>query len=102
MFFNVSAIVQFLSEHNIAFRRAVEKLFELRNDNFLGFVQLIAKFDPFMQEHLRRIKDEEIHDHYFGLAQGWGTFLAKGDMKPTYFLLYFCESHIIFFNTYCN
>jgi len=35
----------------------------------------------------------------FASGQGSGTFLAKGAMKPTYFELYFCESHIIFFNT---
>jgi len=35
----------------------------------------------------------------YAVGQGSGTFLAKEVMKPTYFLLYFCESHIIFFNT---
>jgi len=33
------------------------------------------------------------------LPQGSGTFLAKEAMKPTYFELYFRESHILFFNT---
>ena len=33
------------------------------------------------------------------LKQGSGTFLAKGAIKPIYFLLYFRESLIIFFNT---
>ncbi len=27
---------------------------------------MIAKFDPTIQEHIRRVKNNEIHDHYFG------------------------------------
>ena len=27
---------------------------------------MIAKFDPIMQEHICRIKDDEIHNHYLG------------------------------------
>jgi len=27
---------------------------------------MIVKFDPIMQEHIRRIKDDEIHNHYLG------------------------------------
>ena len=29
-------------------------------------VELIAKFDPVMKEHTRRIQSEVIHDHYLG------------------------------------
>jgi hypothetical protein len=27
---------------------------------------MIAEFDPVIQEHIRRIKDMEIHNHYLG------------------------------------
>jgi len=32
----------------------------------LGLIELIAKFDPIIKENLRRIHDDEIHDHYLG------------------------------------
>jgi len=27
---------------------------------------MITKFDPIMQEHFHRIKNDEIHNHYLG------------------------------------
>ena len=47
-------------------RLSVDRLAEPHNGNFLGLVQLLGKFDPVMQEHIRRIKKDEIHDHYLG------------------------------------
>ena len=60
------AIVQFLAKNNMAFRGTEEKLNAPNNGNFLGLVQLVAKFDPVLQEHVRRISNDEIHDHYLG------------------------------------
>jgi len=31
---------------------------------FLGIIEMLAKFDPIMEEHLRQIKDEETRVHY--------------------------------------
>ena len=62
----IIAIIQFLAERNLAFRGSVDRLFEPHNGNFLGLVELLAKFDPYVSEHLRRIKNDEIHDHYLG------------------------------------
>lgn len=58
------AIVNYLAEHNLAFRGHSDKLFEAGNGNFLGQVQLMAQFDPVMREHLRRIQAKQLSDTY--------------------------------------
>ncbi|XP_050792381.1 zinc finger MYM-type protein 1-like [Gopherus flavomarginatus] len=60
------SIVEYLSTNNLAFRGSIEKLFQPQNGNFLGLVQLLGKFDTVMSEHLRRVTENEIHDHYLG------------------------------------
>ena len=66
VFQRLVAIVQFLAERNLSFRGSVERIGEPSNGNFLGLVELLSKFDPVMEEHIRRVTDEEIHDHYLG------------------------------------
>ncbi|KAK0141005.1 hypothetical protein N1851_021993 [Merluccius polli] len=41
-----------------------QHLYEPDNGNFLKEVELLAKFDPVMENHLARIKDESTHTHY--------------------------------------
>lgn len=62
----IIAGVEFLAQHNLAFRGTHEKLCESNNGNFLGITEMLDKFDPVVQEHIRRIKTVEIHDHYQG------------------------------------
>lgn len=59
-------VIKFLAAHNIAFRGSSSKLYQSNNGIFLGLIEMIATFDPTMQEHIRRIKSSEIHDHYLG------------------------------------
>jgi hypothetical protein len=62
----ILTVVQYLAENNGAFRGKTEKLYQPNNDNFLGLTEMLAKFDPTIQEHVRRIKDGETCDPYLG------------------------------------
>jgi hypothetical protein len=59
-------IVKNLDKNNLTFRGQNEKIYQENNGNFLSLIEMIAEFDPVMQEHIRRIKDEKIHNHYLG------------------------------------
>ena len=59
-------IVKFLAEHNIAFRGSNSKVYQDSNGNFLGLVQMLAEFDPIIKEHVDRITNDKIRDHYLG------------------------------------
>ncbi|KAG1925876.1 zinc finger MYM-type protein [Pimephales promelas] len=46
------------------FRGSSDRLYESDNGNFLKEVELMATYDPVMENHLARIKDESSHTHY--------------------------------------
>ena len=46
-----------------------ERLNAPNNGNFLGLVQLVTKFDSVLQEHIRRISRDKIHDHYLAIGK---------------------------------
>lgn len=62
----ILVIVKFLAKHNLAFRGSNSKLYEDSNGNFLGMVEMLAEFDSVIQEHIRRITNEETHVHFLG------------------------------------
>ena len=64
--FRIICIVKFLAKHNLAFRGSNERLYQKNNGNFLGLIEMLEVFDPFIKEHVRRITSEEIHVHYLG------------------------------------
>jgi hypothetical protein len=51
------AIVQTLSERSLAFRGHRGHFYEPNNGIFFSQVEHLAKCDPLMSEHLRRIKE---------------------------------------------
>ena len=62
----IHLIVKFLAEHNIAFCGSNSRLYQDSNGNFLGLVQMLAEFDPVIKDHVDRITNDQIRDHYLG------------------------------------
>lgn len=62
----LTAIVHSLAVRNLALRGHTEKLFSPSNGNFLKEVELMAQFDPIMQDHINRVqKETSSHTSYF-------------------------------------
>ena len=47
------AVIQFLRERGLAFRGNYELLESPHNGNYLGLLESISKFDPFLAEHIK-------------------------------------------------
>jgi len=62
----VMAVICMLAERGLAFRGDDESFSSPNNGNFLGLLELIAKFDPFFQTHINQYgkKDLAIHHTY--------------------------------------
>ncbi|XP_057214502.1 zinc finger MYM-type protein 1-like isoform X2 [Triplophysa rosa] len=60
------AIIKSLAERNLAFRGSEDKLMVPNNGNFLKEVELMAKFDPVLREHIRLADKQGNHTTYLG------------------------------------
>ncbi len=64
----LTAIVQSLAVQHLALREHTETLFTPSNGNFLKEVELMARFDPIMKNHLNCVeRGTASHNSYLGL-----------------------------------
>ena len=49
----IVAVISFIAERGLAFRGDEEIIGSAHNGNYLGILELLAKFDPFLQEHIK-------------------------------------------------
>lgn len=49
----VVSVIRFLAERGLPFRGSNEVIGSANNGNFLGIIELISEYDPFLKEHLR-------------------------------------------------
>ena len=55
-------VILFLAERGLAFRGDEEKLDSVHNGNFLGFIEVLAKYDPVLDDHLKRVRRSQEDD----------------------------------------
>ncbi|XP_028124870.1 uncharacterized protein LOC114321841 [Camellia sinensis] len=55
----IISIVITIAKNNLAFRGDNEKIYQERNGIFLSLIEMLAKFDPVMQEHIQHVSHEE-------------------------------------------
>lgn len=62
------AVIKFLSKQGLAFRGSLEKFGEEQCGNYLATLELIAKFDPFLKNHVEK---------YANKGKGKVSYLSK-------------------------
>ena len=58
----------FLGERGVPFRGTSQRIGDIYNGNFLGLVELLAHYDPILQEHVAKIQ----------VSRGKGERLQQG------------------------
>ncbi|KAF0714845.1 zinc finger MYM-type protein 1-like, partial [Aphis craccivora] len=62
----IISAISFLAKHSDAFRGSSDVIYTKNNGKFLGIIEMLAKFDPIIIDHVNRIKNNETHVHYLG------------------------------------
>ena len=49
-------VIVFLGERGLDIRETSQRLGDVHNANFLGLLELLANYDPLLQEHVTEVK----------------------------------------------
>lgn len=102
----VIAIIQFLAGQSLAFRGKSSVLYERNNGNFLKAVEMAAKFDSVISDHLKRItkikESKSKMTHYLGIhfQNEIINLLAKKYLPLFYGALKNCQIFLYYFRCY--
>ena len=86
--YRILDIVLFLAERDLSFRGSTERIGEANNGNFLGMIELVAKYDSVLNEHISNLKNAQMNNkklqvHYLSktiqneLIELCGSFVLK-------------------------
>ena len=53
LLFRIVRVIKYIASRGLAFRGSDQKLGSTKNGNYLGLIELIGDFDPFLKNHLR-------------------------------------------------
>ena len=59
LFKRLLAVTLFLGERGLAFRGSTNNIGDSSNGNFLGIIELIAKFDPILERHVEKVRQSQ-------------------------------------------
>lgn len=48
------SVIKFAGERGLAFRGENETIGPAENDNYLGMLELLAEYDPFLKQHIQK------------------------------------------------
>ena len=60
----IIGVVKTLSQNSLPFCGSNEKIYEKNYRLFCQLIEFLAEFDPIMKDHLRRVVDKEVQNHY--------------------------------------
>ncbi|XP_050302052.1 zinc finger MYM-type protein 1-like [Anthonomus grandis grandis] len=64
----IISVIKFLASRELVFRGTDERFGEKRNGNYLGLLELLAEYDPFLKDHINRMAN---------LGKGKTSYLFK-------------------------
>jgi hypothetical protein len=65
----IKAVIKFLASRWLPFRGDNQTVGSVKNENYLGIMELLSEFDPFLCEHIKIMAILERESHYICLSR---------------------------------